>query len=84
MTKDDGGLAFQGKRGEKVTIKNIDDTYYDTWETVMHPGMTLRDWFAGQALAGIAAHATSEEWSVGVVAQYCYDLADAMIAERNK
>ena len=42
-------------------------------------GMTLRDYFAGQALTGLLAHLNS---SVGV--SICYEWADAMIAERNK
>jgi hypothetical protein len=47
-------------------------------------GMTLRDWFAGQALAGVlqlpgtfAVRVTQPE-----VAACCYEMADAMLAER--
>jgi len=45
-------------------------------------GMSLRDWFAGQALAGICAH--SDTWgqgNLGIVDQ-AYRMADAMIARR--
>jgi hypothetical protein len=43
------------------------------------PGMSLRDWFAGQALAsGIDKRIPAE------LAQACYYIADAMIAERDK
>lgn len=42
-------------------------------------GMTLRDWFAGQALAGIAASYTLKE-----AASYAYALADKMLMEREK
>ena len=50
------------------------------------PGMTLRDWFAGQALAGMAAlytqaGGTSEEIA-DANAAVAYLMADAMIAER--
>lgn len=46
------------------------------------PGMTLRDWFAGQALAGIWACPTvSGDWHD--LADEAYKTADAMIAARN-
>lgn len=52
---------------------------------VTHEGMSLRDWFAGQALAGIIqadgaqffSNPTDHAWTA-------YAHADAMIAERNK
>lgn len=51
-------------------------------------GMTLRDWFAGQALAGMMAssHDNSPDWLTnpdGAAAE-AYCLADAMIAQRAK
>lgn len=46
-----------------------------------HPGMSLRDFFAGQAIAGLGL--TDEETdSWGGVAAYAYGLADAMLKER--
>lgn len=48
------------------------------------PGMTLRDYFAGQALAGLAAHDESNvEWLIEFGAMQAYRLADAMLLERN-
>lgn len=44
------------------------------------PGMTLRDWFAGQALAGICANPNWQPTDVSSVAQDAYAHADAMIA----
>jgi hypothetical protein len=47
-------------------------------------GMTLRDWFAGQALAGVTS-SVNDEISVGQVegiAEIAYALADAMLAAR--
>ena len=42
-------------------------------------GMTLRDWFAGQALAG----ADFDEWrEYDHLARHCYQVADAMLAAR--
>lgn len=42
------------------------------------PGMTLRDYFAAKALAGILAN---EGWSAGCE-QWAYRIADAMLAAR--
>lgn len=49
-------------------------------------GMSPRDWFAGQALNGLVramtdAHGT---WNPAVVATEAYELADAMLAAREK
>lgn len=49
--------------------------------TVMRGGMTMRDWFAGQALAGLAS---DDELTVEKMASIAYRAADAMIAERNQ
>jgi len=47
------------------------------------PGMTLRDWFAGQALSGMISSSeytgTCEEFS-----NWAYQHADSMLAERSK
>lgn len=45
-------------------------------------GMTLRDWFAGQALAGIGAAWSRDGASPEDLAEFSYDLADAMLAAR--
>ena len=45
-------------------------------------GMTLRDWFAGQAVAGTLAQVEDE--AAHVTAAYGYRVADAMLAEREK
>ena len=55
-------------------------------------GMTLRDWLAGQALAGWLAsytdnemqHPAAGETSARLTAQLSYRMADAMLAERLK
>ena len=46
---------------------------------------TLRDWFAGMALTGIMATAPAEVQFLGKdVAELAYNLADAMIAEKEQ
>ena len=75
---DDGGPAFPppaiyGPGGEGIREG--------------HPGMSLRDWFAGQALAGMHASLTStSDWPDEMgrlkMARIAYAQADAMIAAR--
>jgi apolipoprotein N-acyltransferase len=51
-----------------------------------HPGMSLRDWFAGLALAGFWAN--SDECVIDVAGEFdvcadtCYQMAEAMLAAR--
>ena len=46
-------------------------------------GMSLRDWFAGQVLAGFMAN-TNRPTSMSLDdARWCFTVADAMIAKRN-
>ena len=47
-------------------------------------GMTLRDYFAGQALAGMWALSDMATVKDEVVAKAAYSLADAMLKERVK
>ena len=50
-----------------------------------HQGMTLRDYFAAQALAGyITSAADINLTSVAVVATWSYQAADAMLRAREK
>jgi hypothetical protein len=48
------------------------------------PGMSLRDWFAGQALVGLAACPTTKDDTANWFASASYAIADAMLAERAK
>jgi hypothetical protein len=48
------------------------------------PGMTLRDWFAGQALAGLMADPGTFDTPHKRLAESCYGMADAMLAARAK
>ena len=52
-------------------------------------GMTLRDYFAGQALAGLCSHDFSDGSGTTMdcfvmFAKWSYNFADNMIAERDK
>jgi hypothetical protein len=82
-TKDDGGPAFPTDNW-KVDVDYGGGVIMPT--VAAHPGMTLRDWFAGQAMAGMLANpnATSAE---GVpreraVTSAAYLVADAMLEAR--
>ena len=53
---------------------------------IQHPGMTLRDYFAGQALAGMLADPSrdDEDWPTKEhFTEEAYSYADAMIEERS-
>ena len=47
-------------------------------------GMTLRDWFAGQALAGRMINGFASSADANTHARVSYAIADAMLAERVK
>ncbi len=50
----------------------------------MAASMTLRDYFAGQALRELSHYSDLSDRGVAGVAKIAYELADAMIAERLK
>jgi len=49
-----------------------------------HFGMSLRDWFAGQALNGHCANHEHSQASSETLARWCYQCADAMLKARKK
>lgn len=53
-------------------------------QQVYSHGMTLRDWFAGQALSGICASAygLKDAWLINCAAVLAYQIADAMLEAR--
>jgi hypothetical protein len=69
MSIDNGGPAFP---------------HHDAGDTGTRPGMTLRDWFAGQALAGYLAANPEPELGSMNAAGAAYRYADAMLIERAK
>ncbi len=78
MSVDDAGPAFP---------QNLPDDF--VWRLPGDPGgMSIRDWFAGQALAGVWAGRESDFVKISApttddVAVACYALADAMIKARS-
>ena len=72
--QNDGGPAFP------VMTYNDTGDISGTWLT--DPGMSLRDWYAGQALVGISIALPDDVPKE--VAQRAYKYADAMLAERGR
>jgi len=68
----DGGPAFPCASSMIVNGKQA---------TVPAQGMTLRDYFAGKALAGMPWH---REIAVKEQAKECFQIADAMLAESKR
>lgn len=71
LPQNDGGPAFGGFFSQnEVSEKDLADAGLNSR---LHPGMSLRDWFAGQALAcGVRSHAVA------------YEIADEFLEERAK
>lgn len=81
----DGGPAFPAYAGADVHKSDDDPTKDDPRNKILGGGMTLRDWFAGQALAGFMVDLEPKNASYWMIdaATNCYAVADAMIAARN-
>ena len=63
------------------------NTGNSTWGMSPEVGMTLRDWFAGQALTSIAWMHSNGDHEIGGsidVADMAYSLADAMLTARTQ
>lgn len=84
--RNDGGKAFPSKGGMcfyfpetmKEQVAEVASQIEQSTE-----GMSLRDWFAGQALVGLIAQ-TPTATSAETFACEAYAMADAMLAEREK
>lgn len=78
---DDGGPAFP------IQTKVVDDGILQVVVQAGAPGMSLRDYFAAQAVAGFLAgkgHELASDEDGPFIAMYAYEIADAMLAERKK
>lgn len=76
----DGGPAFPQIRGGDVSWDDGTKSR-EIWD---HPGMSIRDYFAAQALAGICSSGPSAHWTNDRISKDAYELADAMIARREE
>jgi len=86
MNQNDGGQAFPRQ------LKQVSEPdCYDYEDLFAQNGMSLRDYYAGEALKGILAHAYEHEFEgeeAGMGASYhvfdAWGYADAMLKERDK
>ena len=69
----DGGPAFPMPSGNEPRVNET--THYNE-------GMSLRDWFAGQALQGLCASQWGGLQRVSTFVERAYEMADAMLAAR--
>lgn len=77
MSMNDGGSAFP-RNGFTYMDSHGLTRVHDNSE-----GMSLRDWFAGQALIGLLAnHHSDGDYDTTPIS--AYRMADAMLAERKK
>jgi hypothetical protein len=78
--KNDGGPAFPQPdlSGYGMGPQEDENGMYQV------AGMTLRDWFAGQYMAGVLGGEAGSHLRSDTLARDAYAYADAMIAERNK
>lgn len=72
-------MSDQFKDGGQVTPALYVETQGEASRVIPEGGLSLRDWFAGQALAGAS---TAEYGRAMNVANEAYRLADAMLAVR--
>lgn len=78
MTHNDGGPAFPG------AYRAYPHNGPAEGVIVADGGMSLRDWFAGQAIYSCLDGRTFKMKAVDTVASECYRLADAMLEARKK
>lgn len=91
MSAPDGGPAFP-------RVESTDYLVNSTARIVTTGGMSLRDWFAGQAIQGILANGSPHVMAIGAKeaaefgetrteqtwSRWAYEIADAMLRERAK
>ena len=74
QSRDGSQPAFPLYRKRPIFYGTGDLNYWEHHDT---PGMTLRDWFAGQAIQGVMLTQTTPQ----LIAEEAYLIADAMLKE---
>ena len=64
-----------------TTFDNASGVTTKHGKSPLHHGMTLRDHFAGLAMQGFVS---LNEYNTDMIVKLSYDMADAMLAERDK
>ena len=77
MSKNNGGPAFP-----EISYK--ESLGGGSHIMTVYGGMTLRDWFAAKAMQGMLVRPDYVDTPACVISADAYDVADAMLAEREK
>jgi hypothetical protein len=81
-----GGPAFPSLKGLSHAPQYFNDSSAKpAFDAQSSGGMTLRDWFAGQAMMGMLASGNGEKFPIHqdiLMAGWSYQAADAMLAAR--
>ena len=72
----DGGPAFPSENLTSIGAYEVHGLH--------RPGMSLRDWFAGQAMNGVLRKSRVGSPDPKDTARWAYYVADAMLIERQK
>lgn len=87
MSEKDGGPAFPTTRLEKTPFfhdpeHRLPDALQ--YQDVHYPGLSLRDYFAAQALSAVMDSWLAADQAHDAIAAECYEWADAMLKARAK
>ena len=85
---DDGGCAFPFETDE-MKMCQLRHVLMPTGQKIKHPGMSMRQWYAGMAMQGLLASPQEKADAAPIVSAGWYAaksvaLADALIAELKK
>lgn len=74
----DGGPAFPR------TVRENENGWGNYSVGTSNDGMSLRDWYAGEAMKGMLSNPTNDDTDIPTLARKSYQCADAMLKEREK